>query len=89
MNEDDEAEIIDSFLNSLISSELHEDEMVGALDEKPYVLKSNDLCKTIGNKEHLNDVFMQVDEEMKLPEEMVEIEKFLVEYVFKDNEDGQ
>ena len=32
---------------------------------------------------------MQVDEEMKLLEEMDEIEQLFIEYVFKGNKDGQ
>ena len=62
LGEDDETdeEIIDDFLNSLISSKPHEDETDEASDEE-----SNDLSVTAGIGEHLNGVFMQVGEEMK------------------------
>ena len=89
LGEDDETVIVDDFLNSMISSKLPKDDMVETTDEDSYVFKSNCLCMDAGIEEHLDDVFMQVGEEMKQLEEMAEIEQFLIEYVFKDNEYGK
>jgi hypothetical protein len=41
-----------------------------------------------GEEQQLNDVLMHVDEEIRLLEEMDEIERFLVEHVFINLEDG-
>ena len=58
LREDDETKIVDDFLNSLISSELPEDDMAETTNEESYVFKSNDLRVTAGIGEHLNVVFM-------------------------------
>ena len=46
-DEDNEAEVINNFLNSLISSEPHEYNVDETPDEKYYVLESNSLCKML------------------------------------------
>ena len=62
LGEDDETEIVDYFMNSLISSKLPEDDVIETTKEDSYVFKSNGLCVTAGIGEHLNGVF---GEEMK------------------------
>ena len=65
LGEDDEMKIEDDFLNTLISSELPEEDLVDTTNEESDVLKSNYFCAIAHNEEHLDDVFMQVDKEMK------------------------
>ena len=60
LGEDDEIdkEIMDDFLNSLISSEPHEDNMDETPYEKYYVFESNALCMIVGIEQYLSDVFI-------------------------------
>jgi hypothetical protein len=58
-----------------------------ASNEEIYDFKSNILCMIVGDEEHLNDVFMQVDEEVRLLDEVYEIEKFFIEHMLLDVED--
>ena len=62
LGEDDEPDIVDDFMNTLISSELPKEDLVETTYEESYVFKSNDLCVTSGIWEHLNGLFMQVSE---------------------------
>ena len=65
LGEDDETdeEIIYYFLNSLISSETHEDEMDETPDEQYYVFEYNALCMIACIEEYLSDVFIQKETE--------------------------
>ena len=65
LGEDDETyeDIINDFLNSLISSEPHEDNMDETQDENYYVFESNALCMIVGIEECLSDVFIQKETE--------------------------
>ena len=65
LGDDDETyeEIIDDFMNSLINSEPHEDNMDETPDEKYYVFESNSLCMTTDIEEYLSDVFIQKETE--------------------------
>ena len=65
LGEHDETDIVYDFMNSLISSEILEEDLVETTYEESYVFKSNYLCFTTCIGEHLNGVFMQVGEEMK------------------------
>lgn len=86
---DDEERAIDNFLNSLISSCQHAEEVIKAFNGGLYVYKSDNLCMVAGDEQPLEDVFMQVNKEMKLLEEMTGVEEFLIKQVFKDNGDEQ
>ena len=56
--------------------------------EKPSIFGIDDLCMYAGDEQYLQDMFMQVVKEMKMLEEMVIMEKFLIEHVFKDTKEG-
>ena len=82
--------IIDDFLNCWTSLDKVRDVMKEtSKEEEIYIFETNVLCMYAGDEKTLEDIFMQVDEEMKLLEEMDVIEQFLIEHVFKDTEDGQ
>jgi hypothetical protein len=81
----DEEGIIDNFLTYWTSSDQQGDVMIKtSKEEEPCIFETNALCMFAGDEQSLEDVFMQVDEEMKLLEEMA-----VIEQVFKDTEDGQ
>jgi hypothetical protein len=88
---DVEERFLDSLMNYWTSSDQHGDMMTEASNEEPYIFYSDTLCMIAylaGDEQQLDDVLMHVDEEMRLLEEMDEIERFLIEHVFIDLEDG-
>jgi hypothetical protein len=93
LDEDEARNIEEKFLDSLVNcSEQHGDVEIKALDEEPYDFNSNFLCMfsyLAGNEHQINDMFVHVNEGMKLVEEMVELEEFLIEHMFEDLEDNE
>ena len=63
--------IIDDFLNCWTSSDQLRDVMMEtSKEEELCIFETNVLCMYVGGEKPLEDVFMEVDEEMKLLEEM-------------------
>jgi hypothetical protein len=95
LGEDGDEDTEERFLNNIVNywtSSYQQGDMVDeASNEEPSIFYSDVLCMfadLIGDKQQLDDVLMNVDEEMRLIEEMDELEEFIVEHIFVDLEDN-
>jgi hypothetical protein len=65
---------------------------IKALDEEPYDFNFDFLCmfSNLASNEHqINDMIVHFSKGMKIIEEMVELEKYLIENMFIDLEDNE
>lgn len=82
---------IDSLMNDWIILDQHEDVLTQASNEakEPYFFKTNYLWVIASNEQFSIGMFIHIGEEIKLLQEMVEIEEFMLKHAFVDARDGK